>query len=131
MLKVGRPTEKTEENIRKIEEAAAMDCSIEEMALHADIHRATLYRWLSEDKEFSDRIEVLKSTPYLLARTTIIKAIKDNPQYAFEYMKRKKKNEFSERLENTGADGKDLQPVLVKFISEDIKENGNTDTSRI
>ena len=125
MAEVGRPTEKTPEVIRKIEEAAAMDCSMEEIAFFANIHRATLYRWIKDDKELYDRINELKQTPFLSARQTILKAIKDNPQYAFEYMKRKKKTEFSDRSELTGAEGKDLQPVLVKFIGDD-KGNNNT-----
>jgi hypothetical protein len=36
-----------------------------------------------------------------LARQTIIKSL-DQPEYAFEYMKRKKKDEFSERSEILG-----------------------------
>jgi len=110
----GRPTEKTEETIRKIEEAAALDCSIEEMASFAGIHRATLYRWMEEDEEFKDRISELKLKPFLKARTTIIKNL-DNPQYAFEYMKRKKKDEFSDRSELTGADGGDLKIEMINY----------------
>jgi len=71
MAEVGRPTEKTPEVIRKIEEAAAMDCSMEEIAFFANIHRATLYRWIKEDKELKDRIDELKQTPFLKARQTI------------------------------------------------------------
>jgi hypothetical protein len=127
---MSRPTEKTPEIIRKIEEAAAMDCSMEEMAFFANIHRATLYRWLKEDEELSDRINELKQTPFLNARQTIIKAIKENPQYAFEYMKRKKKNEFSERSEVTGPDGEALQPILVKFLNGNETGN-NRDTAGV
>lgn len=126
MSKTGRPTDKTEENIRKIEEAAALDCSIEEMALYANVHRATIYRWLAEDKEFSDRIETLRATPFLKARRTIEKSL-DNPQYAFEYMKRKKKNEFSERLEQTGADGKDLPTPIIKLETNAIQRNNSNE----
>jgi len=35
------------------------------------------------------------------------------------------KKEYSERTEHTGADGKDLQPILVKFI------DGNTNTAGV
>jgi hypothetical protein len=37
------------------------------------------------------------------------------PQYAFEYMKRKKKDEFSERAELTAKDGKDLNPTTEEL----------------
>jgi len=43
-MKAGRPTEKSDEIIRKIEECAALGSSIEEIAFYAGIHRATLYR---------------------------------------------------------------------------------------
>ncbi len=115
MAEVGRPTEKTPEVIRKIEEAAAMDCSMEEIAFFANIHRATLYRWIKEDKELKDRIDELKQTPFLKARQTILKSISENPQYAFEYMKRKKKDEFSDRQELTGKDGGELKINIIDY----------------
>jgi len=126
----GKYTKLTTETVNKLEEVFALDGTIEEACLFADISRTTYYNWIKDNPEMEERFNILRQSPFLKARRTIDKSL-DNPQYAFEYMKRKKKNEFSERLENTGADGKDLQPVLVKFISEDIKENGNTDTSRI
>jgi hypothetical protein len=116
-MPAGRPTEKTEEVIRKIEEAAAMDCSVEEMASFAGIHRATLYRWIDEDEELKDRISELKLKPFLKARQTIIKSL-ENPQHAFEYMKRKNKKEFGDNVDVTTG-GEALQPVLVKFIDAD------------
>lgn len=124
MAALGRPTEKTPEVIRKIEEAAALDCSMEEIAFFANIHRATLYRWIKDDKDLSDRITELRQSPFLKARKTIVDSL-DKPQYAIEYMKRKKKAEFSERQEMTGADGKELQPVLVKFIGDEKTEGDN------
>lgn len=123
-MAVGRPTEKTLDVIRKIEEAAAMDCSTEEIAFFANIHKATLYRWIKEDEELSDRINELRATPFLKARKTIVDSL-SNPQYAFEYMKRKKKSEFSERQEMTGADGKDL----IVRIDSDIANKYNINES--
>lgn len=97
--KAGRPSEKTPEVIRKIEEIAALDGTVEEMAFFAGIHRATLYRWLEDDKELSDRIEALRQEPVLLARRTVVSAIKESPGIAMSYLERKKKNEFSPRQE--------------------------------
>ena len=112
---LGRPTEKTPEAMSKIYEAAALGCTVEEMALASGVHRATLHNWMKEDEELRDRIDELKQTPYLKARRTIDKAIGENPQYAFEYMKRKKKDEFSERSEFTGKDGKDLPVPIISL----------------
>lgn len=96
--KRGRKTVFTPEVIRKLEEAAAMDCTIMEMALYADISRETLYSKLEDDKVFSDRIAALRNRPFLKARTTIINGLGDT-ENAQWYLERKKKAEFSTKQE--------------------------------
>ncbi len=130
MAELGRPTEKTPEVIRKIEEAAALDCSMEEIAFFANIHRATLYRWIKADKELSDRIAELRQSPFLKARKTIVDSL-DKPQYAIEYMKRKKKAEFSERQEMTGADGKELKVItgINYILPNDNNDSTNSEAT--
>lgn len=120
--KAGRPTKMTEEVIRKIEEVAALDGSVKEMAHYAGVHHDTIYAYMAENKEFSDRIASLRERPVLKARQTIVKSL-DNPQHAQWYLQRKRKTEFAERKELTGADGEPLQPLTVKFIDGD--SNGN------
>ena len=51
MAEVGRPTKLTDEVRRKIEEAAALDATMEEIAFYAGVHRSTLYEWVAENKE--------------------------------------------------------------------------------
>lgn len=92
----GRPTKKTEEVIRKIEEVAALDGSVEEMAFYAGVHVDSVYTWLKEDKEFSDRIKALRMRPILKARQTAVKKIEESYQNAMDYLKRKKKLEFGD-----------------------------------
>jgi hypothetical protein len=101
-----------------------MDCTVEEMAFYANIHRATLYRWLEEDKEFSDRIRELRQTPFLLARKTISDAIKVNPQYAFEYMKRKARKEFGDNVDLT-TKGEKVIPILGGQSQNVHNDNGD------
>lgn len=108
MGKVGRPTKLTPEVRKKMEEAAAMDCSIEEICLYAGITKPTYYDWTKADLEFSARLEALRADPVLKARTTIIEAITKNPQTAAWYLERKRKKEFAERKELTGQDGDKL-----------------------
>lgn len=118
MAEVTHPVKLDDITVKKIEEALALDCSIEEVCLMANISKQTYYNWINSFPELKERFDVLRSTPFLKARKTINDSL-SNPQYAFEYMKRKKKSEFSERSEITGADGKELQPVLVKFITDE------------
>jgi hypothetical protein len=126
MREVGRPSEMSESKVKKLEEAAAMDCTIEEMCLYANISKTTYYNWLEKHPELVDRIEILRNEPFLLARQTIVKAIKENPQYAFEYMKRKKKNEFSDKQEiDMTSNGETIGVVILPKKNEgSLDSNG-------
>lgn len=98
----GRPTERNDEINRKIEEAAALGATVEEIAMYCGVHRATLYRWMKEDEELRDRIEELRERPILKARQTIIKSL-DNPADAKWYLEKKKKNEFGLNVDVTSG----------------------------
>lgn len=119
---MARPTVMTDEVIRKIEEVAALDGSVAEMAYYAGIHPDTIYAHMKENKEFSDRINALRERPVLKARQTVIKSL-DTPDGARWYLQRKKKLEFSDRTELTGADGNSL---IVTFDS--VFKNATTRT---
>lgn len=106
--KAGRPTVFTDKVIRKIEEVASLDGSVKEMASYAGIHHDTIYARMREDAEFSARIEALREQPVLKARRTFVGAL-SKPFYAVEYLRRKRRDEFSDRHEVTGAEG---QPVV-------------------
>ena len=98
---MARPTKMTDEAIRKIEEVAALDGSVGEMAYYAGVHPDTVYAWLKEDKEFSDRITALRERPVLKARQTIVKSL-DDPNHAFKYVEKKRRKEFGQTLDVTG-----------------------------
>lgn len=98
MAEVGRPSEMTEEKVKKLEEVFAIDGTVEEACFYADISKTTYYNWLEKKPELVDRFEALRQRPFLKARQTIIKSL-DQPQHAFEYMKRKKKDEFGDKAE--------------------------------
>lgn len=132
MAEVTNPVKLDDITVKKIEEALAMDCSIEEVCLMANISKQTFYNWQNSFPELKERFDLLRATPFLKARDTIIKSL-DNPQHAFEYMKRKKKNEFSERLEQTGADGKDLPTPIIKLennVQGNDSNEENTETKQ-
>lgn len=111
MAKVGRPTKMTDEAIRKIEEVAALDGSVAEMAYYAGVHVDTVYNYLKENKEFSVRIKALRERPILLARQTAVKKITESYQNAMDYLKRKKRLEFGDHVDMT-SDGEKIQSVV-------------------
>ena len=125
--KGGRPSEMSEEKVKKLEEVFALDGTIEEACYYADISKPTYYEWLKKKPELSNRFEALRNRPVLKARGTVVKAL-DNPVHAFEYLKRKRKSEFSERLEQTGADGQELPtPIIQLNVSRSNSNKKNSE----
>ncbi len=98
MAEIGRPTVMTDEAIRKIEEVAALDGSVAEMAYYAGIHPDTIYAHLKENKDFSDRITALREKPILKARQTVVQKMSESYQNAVDYLKRKRKLEFGDSM---------------------------------
>ncbi len=96
--RVGRPTVMTDDIVMKLEQAFAIDATVEEACSYADISRNTFYEYLKNNPEYKDRIDELRQRPVLKARQTIVKAL-ETPQYALEYLRRKKKAEFSDKTE--------------------------------
>lgn len=119
-MPAGRPTVVTDEVLRKLEQAYAMDCTDGEACLFADIAMSTLYKYQSENPEFTDRKKELKNRPVLKARTTVVNNL-DDPEMAFKYLEKKKKDEFSSKTEQElyGKNGKDLIPSpLLKNVRD-------------
>lgn len=131
MAEVGRPTVMTPEVVNKLEQGFTMGFTDEEACLYANISKQTLYDYCKRVEGYTDRKEELKNHPKLLAKVNLYNALKDNKKIEDSkwYLERRDKD-FKQKTDITSNDN-ELQPVLVKFISEDIKENGNTDTSRI
>lgn len=129
---MARPSVMTDEVIRKIEEVAALDGSVGEMAFWADIHPDTIYAHLKEDKEFSDRINALRERPILKARQTITKAL-DDPHHAFKYLEKKRRKEFGNAIDVT-SDGEKLANVdtdkVIKELTTKLNDlHRNTESS--
>lgn len=121
MADVGRPTKLDDDVRRKIEEAAALDASVEEIAFYAGVHRATLHRWIQEDEELRDRIQELRERPILKARQTIANSL-DDPNHAKWYLERKRRKEYGANVDLT-TDGKELpQPLLYALRHNDSNE---------
>ena len=109
----------SDEKIKKLEEAFALDCSINEACFYADISKVTYYNWIEKKPELLNRFEALREKPVLLARQTVVQAVKTNPDIALKYLERKKKAEFSTRSELVWHDD---WPVQVEIISEEVKK---------
>lgn len=111
---VGRPSEMSEEKIKKLEEVFAIDGSVGEACFYADISKTTYYNWLEKKPELVGRFEALRNRPVLKARQTVVKGL-DAPEFALKYLERKRKAEFGNSVDITSGN-EPIAPVLVKFI---------------
>ena len=122
------PSKLTPEVRVKLQQAAALDCSIAEMALYCDVSRETIYTWLEKDQELSDEIDRLRERPVLAARQTVVKGVSESYSNAMDYLKRKKKLEFSERVENDiTSNGKEITGITgILYQAPNDSSNNQT-----
>lgn len=63
-LDVWRPTKKTPEVLKKLEEAYRVNCTDEEASAHAGIWLRTLNDWKEQDPDFSQQIQAWRKSYY-------------------------------------------------------------------
>jgi hypothetical protein len=98
---VGRPEKVDDYILQKLEDAFARGCTNREACLFADLPERTFYDYKQENPEFSHRIDELREAPMLKARFNITQAIAEGDiQVSQWYAERKKKSEFSTKIEN-------------------------------
>lgn len=119
---MARPTVMTPEVIAKLEESFEWGCSDREACLHADISEEALYLYQGKNPSFTKRKALLKENPILVARKSVVGAMKRNPELSLKFLERKNKAEFSLRSELTGPDGKDLPTPILGGASVKSKE---------
>lgn len=129
-MPAGRPTVMTPEIIARLEEVFLNGASDKEACAFVGIATATLYDYCQANPEFAERKEALKEMPKYRARINIVTALNDgDKQVSLWYAERKIKEEFAQRTETTGKDGKDIIiPIdskaleLAKEYEEKLKE---------
>src|SRR3990167_10549237 len=94
--KGGRPTDFTKETVNKLEQAFAIDCSVEEACSYAEISRQAFYDWIKKNPVFADRIADLRERPVLAARQRAVKGINETYGNAMDYLKQKRRDEFGD-----------------------------------
>lgn len=114
----------TQDTINKLKEVFAMDGTIAEACYYANISVQTYYDWTKKNPKLSEEFNALRERPVLKARQTVIKSL-DQPDYAFKYLERKKKDEFSPRQELTGKDGNPIETSYEVKLEEIRNEYGN------
>ena len=75
--KVGRPTIKDQDTVRKLESLLREDMPIDKACELSGIGRRTFYEWMESDPEFSHKINEAQEYPHRLARRQIVKSIEE------------------------------------------------------
>jgi hypothetical protein len=120
--KVGRPPSMTQDVVNKLEQAFSLGASDLEACFYAGISKPTLYKYQDENPEFIDRKKALKEKLVLKARSVVADALENkDKQTAQWYLERRKKDEFSTKIENelSGKDGKPIETtteVRITFV---------------
>jgi hypothetical protein len=121
----GRPSKKTPEAIKKLEEAASLDCSIPEMCFHAEISKQTYYTWIEDDPKLLDRLESLRQKPFMNCRAAIQKAVaQGNAEMALKYLERKRKIEFAPKSEVEHSGTLSLEQLIDGSFVDPKKDKG-------
>jgi hypothetical protein len=122
----GRPTDYTSETIAQVNEYLESAIpenqqipTVEGLAIKLGVSKDTLYEWAKVHKpEFSDALDELKTKQKeALVQTGIFGGKEVNATIIALLLKVNHDMIETTRNEVTGKDGKDLNPVLVKFIN--------------
>jgi transposase-like protein len=123
----GRPSEYKPEIIDKLNEYLAFAVpenqeipTVEGLALRLGISKKTLYNWSEEHEEFLHALEELKMRQKeSLTKIGIFGGKEINATIVSLLLKVNHDMIETTRSEVTGKDGKELSPVLVKFINNE------------
>lgn len=121
---MARPTKRTEVLVGKLEYAFSLGCTVTEACLYAGISRDTYYEWCKADAKLSDRMDELRESPILIARESVIKGIKTDPDLALKFLERRKKDEFSTKTE-TDLRVKELPKPIMDVTDAIRADNSN------
>jgi len=117
-----------EETLEVLKEFFQLGCSVKKACEYGGIPESTVATWIASDDALRIRIYAWQNEMNTLARRNWKdKMINGDYNASKDWISKKEKDEFSDRIENTGADGSDLQPVLVEIIHERKENNSDTD----
>ena len=113
----------TEENIQKLREVFALDGTIEEACFYAGIAVSTYYNWIKVNPKLLEEFTALRNRPILAARQEVIKGIIGDKNFAFQYLKSKRRDEFGDRVKLDIVPGKDDGNPNLDSANDKVRED--------
>jgi hypothetical protein len=91
----GRPTVFDYDAVRKLEQAFAIGCTVDEACSISGVSRSAYYKKLEDDSYFMNKMERAKLFMIIQARHTVFKAIQaGDVKTSMWYLERKRRDEF-------------------------------------
>ncbi len=116
--------------LAKCQEVWGLGGTDEEASFFADISVSSLNRYLAKNKKVRELRDRLKERPILMARQSVLNHLKNDGGLALKFLERRKRDEFSTRVENDdlgkGKEIDDLKKQLKEWDNEDTKTKPNT-----
>ena len=107
----------------KLSEAISIDATIDEACFYANISIHSYRRYLKANPDFAIYLKALRNKPVLKARKRANQGIDESYSNAMDYLKRKKKDEFSERTETLDESAREEVEKLRKDLKGLFKGN--------
>lgn len=101
--------------------------NVSDAARKAGVERTTYYRWCEADKEFKDKCDAVIETQKDFAESMLMRLIRDGDSGAIRfYLSTKGRDRgYGDKVEVTGAEGKDLIPnISIQIIDDKEDVNG-------
>ena len=107
-----------EEVIRTLEPFFKLGCNLKKACAYAGVPYTTVFTWVDSDEELRIKITAWQNEMNAKARQVLKQSMESGDKStALEWIKRKEKDEFSDRTEQVGAPDGEAAPILVKFIN--------------
>lgn len=96
-----------------------MGCNVTKACRYAGIAQSTVQTWVEDDEELRLKISAWQNEPNALARANwLAKMAEGDYNSSRDWISKREKDEFADRVENTGADGQPLNIQLISYGSD-------------
>jgi len=117
-----------DEVIKILEPYFKLGCNVKKACSYAGISRTTVQTWIEADEVLRLKVTGWQNEMSAQARRNWRKKLESEDYLASaEWLKKKEKDEFSDRTELTGAEGKDLPIPILANVSGN---NGNSQSPK-
>lgn len=119
-----------DEVLKVLEPFFKLGCNVAKACEYAGISRTTVQTWIEQDEELRLKVEAWQKELSARARENWAKKLEEGDYNASrDWLERKDKDEFSQRTELTGSEGKDLflpSEEEKKLANEALKSLNDT-----